>query len=258
MTPKYRSVTRVNGLDDRPAFLFLLGRDLRPAFLEEARLRGHFRCMFSATPGNVVQKIGRDRPDVVVIDHSHIAEPLFFLFHEMEIDKRPRNLSFVLLSDAPTTLESLPPNFFEEHLSRSLPPSQVFLHLKAVLRRAQPGGINIIHEFGDFVFDESSFSVFVKGRRIRLTRQSCLLLAAMIEKPHFVWTRESLISHVWGQKSEMRIKNINKAIQTLRNALDAEGARDLIQSNVGFGYSFSPPQVVEAGNGNTEPREKSS
>lgn len=258
MTPKYRSANRDTRLDDRPAFLFLLGRELRASFLEEARLQGSFRCVFSASPRHVAQKVSRNLPDVVVIDHAHVTEELFVLIHEIEMAKRPRKLSFVLLSDAPTSLDPLASDLFAEILPRSVPPSQVFLHLKAVVRRVHLGGVNMVHEFRDFVLDESSFSVFIKNRRILLTRQSCLILAAMIERPYFVWTREGLIAHVWGRKSGMRRKNLDKAIQTLRHSLDAEGARNLIESNIGLGYSFIPSQRIDVSKGNVEPKEKSS
>ena len=81
----------------------------------------------------------------------------------------------------------------------------------------------------------------VDGRALSLTIRELQLLAAFVEHPERVVTREELYRQVWGGSPAPADRSVDVYVSRLRTKLaEALPDRTLIHTHTGIGYRFSP------------------
>lgn len=104
-----------------------------------------------------------------------------------------------------------------------------------------------VARFGSFEVDLTTRELRRNGVRLRLQPQPVAVLAALVERPGDLVTREELRSKLWpGDVFIDFDHSLNKAVSKLRAALDDEGDRSqFIETLAGRGYRFISPVSVE-------------
>jgi len=99
--------------------------------------------------------------------------------------------------------------------------------------------------FGVFQANLRTGELTKTGLRIRIQEQPFKILAALLEKPNEVVTREELRQRIWPRESFGDFDHaIDLAVGKLRTALgDSAGARDLLRPCHGEAIGSSPPQA---------------
>ena len=109
--------------------------------------------------------------------------------------------------------------------------------IKAVLRRANPkSAAPAVLSLGDISLDPTRHSVSSSGREVVLTLKEYDLLKLLLEHPGQVFTREHLLSSVWGSDFIGESRTVDVHIGTLRTKLGASGRQ--IQTVRGVGYKL--------------------
>jgi TolB-like protein/Tfp pilus assembly protein PilF len=95
--------------------------------------------------------------------------------------------------------------------------------------------------FGLIEVDLRAGELRKKGRRIRLQEQPCQILAALLEHPGEIVTREELYKKLWPQNTFVDFdRSLNTAILRLRGALrDSSENHDFIETLPRRGYRFT-------------------
>jgi TolB-like protein/DNA-binding winged helix-turn-helix (wHTH) protein/tetratricopeptide (TPR) repeat protein len=97
--------------------------------------------------------------------------------------------------------------------------------------------------FGPFVCDTSTGELWKSGRPIRLQEQPRQLLAALLQQPGTLWSRDELRRRLWTDGTFVDFDNaLNVGIRKIREALadDAPTAR-YVETVRGHGYRFIAP-----------------
>ena len=117
------------------------------------------------------------------------------------------------------------------------PPSmpEVVARVKVWMRRANglPLDSGVV-TIGSVTLDPSTRKVKVDGVDIALTATEFDLLAYLMSRPGHVFTRDELLSHVWGYASVVGTRTVDVHIAQLRSKL---GESNPIQTLRGVGYS---------------------
>ncbi|TXH41410.1 MAG: response regulator transcription factor [Actinobacteria bacterium] len=129
----------------------------------------------------------------------------------------------------------------DDYITKPFSPREVVARLKAVLRRSQ--GVTIADELslGDVVLNRDSRQCLVAGREVALTATEFDLLAHLMAKPGRVFTREQLLSEVWGYSSVVTTRTVDVHIAQLRSKL---GNPEIIRTVRGYGYKADPDAVA--------------
>jgi DNA-binding response OmpR family regulator len=90
--------------------------------------------------------------------------------------------------------------------------------------------------YGDIVLDSTSLQAFAAGQSLKLTPYEFQLLKFMVERAGRVFTREELLSRVWGYRHVGRVRTVDTHILNLRGKLGATGA--LLEAVRGMGYKL--------------------
>ncbi|RMD48627.1 MAG: phosphate regulon transcriptional regulatory protein PhoB [Alphaproteobacteria bacterium] len=119
---------------------------------------------------------------------------------------------------------------------------ELMARVRAALRRARPAAAGEVLEHGPLRLEGEARRVLCAGRELRLGPTEFRLLAALMERPGRVWTRDALLDRVWGRESLIDGRTVDVHIGRLRRALERAGADPaLIRTIRGAGYALGEP-----------------
>jgi DNA-binding response OmpR family regulator len=115
--------------------------------------------------------------------------------------------------------------------------------VKAALRRGNMAGAAHTGDgpirAGDLEIDFERRSTLLGGKPVQLTYVEFEILAALAGAPGRVFTRETLLEHIWGDSTYRDPRTVDVHIRHLREKLEAEPKHPELILNVrGVGYRF--------------------
>ena len=97
---------------------------------------------------------------------------------------------------------------------------------------------------GDLVIDQMEHKVLKNGREIPLTRLEFDLLATLAKEPGRVFTREALLSEVWGYQHAADTRLVNVHVQRLRSKIESDADKpEYVLTVRGVGYKAGAARV---------------
>jgi DNA-binding response OmpR family regulator len=90
----------------------------------------------------------------------------------------------------------------------------------------------------DLVLDPATREVQRGGEMIELTNKEYALLALLMRRPGQVWTRTQIAERIWDLNVEHESNVIDVYVRHLRRKIDRGGARPLIHTVRGVGYTI--------------------
>jgi len=112
--------------------------------------------------------------------------------------------------------------------------------IKAVLRRCGKQKSDTLLSAHGITMDTESHEVRVCGEDVELTKKEFAMLRLFLLHPGKVYTRENLMSEVWGEEYFGESRTVDMHIKTLRQKLgEASGC---IKTVVGIGYRMEAAQ----------------
>jgi len=123
----------------------------------------------------------------------------------------------------------------DDYLAKPFGMMEMVSRIRAVLRRAGSRELSAL-TFGRITLDESRHTVTVDGKPVPLTLKEYELLKLLMENPGRVFTRDSILSIVWGVDFTGETRTVDVHIGTLRTKLERAG--DCIRTVRGVGYKM--------------------
>ena len=123
--------------------------------------------------------------------------------------------------------------------------------IRAILRRAGSQPTADLQDdqikVGDLLIDTAQRSVFKNGRATDLTAKEFDLLVMLARNPGRVFSREGLLSVVWGEDYPGDIRTVDVHVRRLREKLETDDANpEYILTKWGVGYYFKPSASNQA------------
>ncbi len=126
----------------------------------------------------------------------------------------------------------------DDYVTKPFSPRELVARVTGMLRRAHgPAGTSAV-EVGAVRLDPGTRRVEVGGAEIDLTATEFDLLAALLRRPGQVFTREQLLSTVWGTADYSGSRTVDVHVAQLRAKLGPDAP---IRTHRGVGYSASAP-----------------
>ena len=123
----------------------------------------------------------------------------------------------------------------DDYLAKPFGMMEMVSRIKAVLRRTAPKQAKVI-SYGGITLDEGKHTVTVNKTPVSLTLKEYEILKLLIDNPGQVFTREILLSDIWGIDFTGETRTVDVHIGTLRTNLAEAG--DLIETVRGVGYKI--------------------
>lgn len=123
----------------------------------------------------------------------------------------------------------------DDYITKPFSPREVVARVKSVLRRTnlvQTGAGPLV--VGEVSLDPDSRRVLIAGEEISLTATEFDLMEYLMSQPGRVFSRDQLLSQVWGYSSIVGTRTVDVHIAQLRSKF---GKHDPIRTVRGVGYS---------------------
>lgn len=130
----------------------------------------------------------------------------------------------------------------DDYLTKPFSPRELVARVKAILRRAAPEEPADTEEkivLPGLVINHSSREVTVNGREVLLTPKEFDLIWFLAKHPGKVFTREQLLTAVWGYDYYGDLRTVDTHIKRLREKIEKNGdASYHVRTIWGVGYKF--------------------
>lgn len=124
----------------------------------------------------------------------------------------------------------------DDYLAKPFGMMEMISRVKAVLRRSAPKGKTDLLRMGKLELDEKRHTVSVDGTQVQLTLKEYELLRVFMKNPGIVFSRDSLLSIVWGINFIGESRTVDVHIGTLRTKIGECG--NYIETVRGVGYKM--------------------
>jgi two-component system, OmpR family, alkaline phosphatase synthesis response regulator PhoP len=123
----------------------------------------------------------------------------------------------------------------DDYISKPIKPRVLLSRINALLRRNNPLTTTQVFETSSgLVIDRDRYVVELDGKEMSLPKKEFELLALLASKPGHVFTRESILSTVWGDQVVVGDRTIDVHIRKLREKIGDAAIRTV----KGVGYKF--------------------
>ncbi len=126
----------------------------------------------------------------------------------------------------------------DDYVTKPFRPREVMARVKAVLRRTQPTGQNVLLRLGELELDPLQASVRVGDKALKLTATEFRLLRHLAAAPGRIFNRTELLEAALPE-SEALERVIDVHLRNLRRKLEAANAAEMLQTVRGMGYRLS-------------------
>jgi DNA-binding response OmpR family regulator len=128
-------------------------------------------------------------------------------------------------------------DLFDDFCLTPFHPKELEARLRHLQFRSGRGANPDVTAYGDLVLNFETYQAMVAGRPLDLTYMEYELLKFLVSHPGKVFTREQLLSRVWGYEYYGGARTVDVHVRRLRAKLGEEHA-NLIQTVRSVGYRF--------------------
>jgi DNA-binding response OmpR family regulator len=182
----------------------------------------------------------RDEPDDgwagAVVVAANDAEGAFALCRALRKRDQPLEPLLVLVGTQYLDRLELREDLFDDFCLWPFQPRELEARLKHLFWRTGRGTRPELVEYGPLVLNTETYQASVNGRPLDLTFLEYELLKFLATHPGKVFTRQTLLSRVWGYEYYGGARTVDVHIRRLRAKLVDEA--DLIQTVRSVGYRF--------------------
>lgn len=128
----------------------------------------------------------------------------------------------------------------DDYLAKPFGMMELVSRVRAVLRRCSPERAGGLLSIGGVSLSPEERTAAVDGERVPLTFKEFELLRLFLSSPGVAFTREQLLSDVWGVDYAGETRTVDLHIKTLRQKLGAYGSMIENVRNVGYRLEGRP------------------
>jgi DNA-binding response OmpR family regulator len=172
-----------------------------------------------------------------VIVTADDPEKAFALCRALRKRDLPLAPLLVLVSGAQLADLELRDDLFDDFCLYPFQPRELDARLKHLFWRTGQGTRPELVEYGDLLLNLETYQAAIEGKPLDLTYMEYELLKFLASHPGKVFTRETLLSRVWGYEYYGGARTVDVHIRRLRAKLGEEHA-NLIQTVRSVGYRF--------------------
>jgi two-component system, OmpR family, alkaline phosphatase synthesis response regulator PhoP len=126
----------------------------------------------------------------------------------------------------------------DDYITKPFSINELTARVKAVLKRANPAKSKnqTIVKFGDIELDTARKRLIIEDKKVELTRKEYEILRLLLENQGKVFSREDILSRVWGEDVIVTDRTVDVNITRLRTKLGKFGQN--LKNKTGYGYFF--------------------
>ena len=188
-----------------------------------------------AEAGEFWEALRQAKPELVLLDIMLPGQDGVSILKELRENAATADLPVLMLTAKGSVYDKVVglDSGADDYLAKPFEMVELISRVKALLRRSQ-GKQHTMLRIGSITVDDARHIVLVDGKSVTLTHKEYELLLFLAQNGGFAFSREQLLSRIWGYDYGGGTRTVDVHIQTLRQKLGAAGGQ--IETVRGVGY----------------------
>jgi two-component system phosphate regulon response regulator PhoB len=199
-----------------------------------------FKVFCSETGEDALKVIKEKTPDLVILDWMLPDTSGIDVCRKIKIDRKLKNIPVLILTakgEPDDKIKGLEVGA-DDYVTKPFNNKELLLRIKSLIKRSKPSLFEDLGTFKDLKIDRITKKVFREDKEIKLGPIEYKLLDFLIKSPQRVYSREQLLSNVWGENINVESRTVDVHIRRLRKAINIDKKNDLIRTVRSSGYSL--------------------
>ncbi|MBY2479066.1 response regulator transcription factor [Clostridioides difficile] len=197
--------------------------------------KGGYTCITADDGVEALAILKNNNIDLMILD---IMMPYLDGFSVCRVSREMTNIPIIILTAKGEEEDKLKGYEYgaDDYITKPFSPKVLLAKANALLRRYTSDIPKNSLSLGKILIMLTSRQVYVEDNLIDLTYKEYELLHLFMENPNQVFSREKLLTCIWGYEFEGNTRTVDTHIKTLRKKLGSEGHR--IVTLIRSGYKF--------------------
>ena len=198
-----------------------------------------FEARGFADGNSMLETLKIEIPELIVLDIMLPGKDGVEVLKEIRSDSQTAKIPVIMATAKGTEMDKIHglDTGADDYLVKPFGMMEMVSRIKAVLRRCEPvKNEDDIVSIGDIVLNDKEHIVTVKGENVNLTFKEYKILKLFMNNLDIVFSRDKLLSEVWGVDYLGESRTVDMHIKTLRQKLGEAGAQ--IKTVIGVGYKL--------------------
>ena len=187
---------------------------------------------------SMLEALKNEKPELIVLDIMLPGKDGIEVLREIRNNPETRKIPVIMATAKGTEIDKIQglDTGADDYLVKPFGVMEMVSRIKAVLRRCEPDEKEEILSIGEITLNDKEHLVTVNGEKVVLTFKEFEILKLFMTNPGIVFSRDKLLSEVWGIDYLGESRTVDMHIKTLRQKLGDAGT--LIETVIGVGYKM--------------------
>jgi two-component system alkaline phosphatase synthesis response regulator PhoP len=187
---------------------------------------------------SMLEALKTEKPELIVLDIMLPGKDGVEILKEIKSNPETRKIPVIMATAKGTEMDRIQglDTGADDYLVKPFGVMEMVSRIKAVLRRCEPDEKEEVLSIGEITLSDKEHLVTVNGEKVVLTFKEFEILKLFMSNPGIVFSRDKLLSEVWGIDYLGESRTVDVHIKTLRQKLGDAGA--LIETVIGVGYKM--------------------
>ena len=187
---------------------------------------------------SMLETLKTEKPELIVLDIMLPGKDGVDVLKEIRSNPETRKIPVIMATAKGTEMDKIQglDTGADDYLVKPFGVMEMVSRIKAVLRRCEPDEKEEVLSIGEITLSDKEHLVTVNGEKVVLTFKEFEILKLFMSNPGIVFSRDKLLSEVWGIDYLGESRTVDMHIKTLRQKLGDAGT--IIETVIGVGYKM--------------------
>ena len=185
---------------------------------------------------SVLEALKSERPQLIILDIMMPEMDGLQVLAAMRSEAAYKDIPVIMATAKGTEMDKISGlnSGADDYLVKPFGVMEMVARVKAVLRRTAREDATDAVTVGSITLKENEHTVTANGEKVELTHKEFEMLKLFVRNPNVVFSRDRLMSEIWGVDYIGETRTVDMHIKTLRHKLGAAGGQ--IKTVIGVGY----------------------
>ena len=187
---------------------------------------------------SMLEALKTEKPELIVLDIMLPGKDGVEVLKKIRSNPETRKIPVIMATAKGTEMDKIQglDTGADDYLVKPFGVMEMVSRIKAVLRRCESDEKEEVLIVGEITLSDKEHLVTVNGKKVALTLKEFEILKLFMQSPGIVFSRDKLLSEVWGVDYLGESRTVDMHIKTLRQKLGDVGSR--IETVIGVGYKM--------------------
>ena len=185
---------------------------------------------------SMLEALKTEKPELIVLDIMLPGKDGVDVLKEIRNNPETCKIPVIMATAKGTEMDKIQglDTGADDYLVKPFGVMEMVSRIKAVLRRCEPNEAEKELSVGNITLNDQKHMVTVMGEKVTLTFKEFEMLKLFMSHPGVVYSRDKLLSEIWGSEYLGESRTVDMHIKTLRQKLGEAGKH--IETVIGVGY----------------------